>query len=153
MARPTKLTPEVKERIVKAVRAGNYPEVAAQSAGISKATYYRWMSVGEKAVSGIQREFYEAVRDAEADAEVEVVARILKAVPEEWRAGLALLERRHPERWGRRQAHEHTGPGGTPLNLRDSIFEDPATRKALNDALKTAGRARASGSGRAWSSD
>jgi hypothetical protein len=153
MARPTKLTPEVMDRIVRAVRAGNYPEAAARAAGISPATYYRWMKEGEKASRGIKHDFYEAVRQAEAEAEVEIVARIMKAIPDDWRAGMKFLERRHSGRWGRRQAHEHTGPGGTPLRLREEIFDDPETRKALNEALRAAGRARAGGSGGAGPSD
>ncbi len=47
MARPSKLTPEVSEKIVRAIRAGNYPAVAAAHAGIHAATYYRWMEHGE----------------------------------------------------------------------------------------------------------
>jgi transposase len=147
MARPTKLTPEVMERVVRAVRAGNYPEAAARAAGISPATYYRWMKEGEKASRGIKREFHDAIRQAEAEVEVEIVARILKAVPEDWRAGITFLERRHSGRWGRRQAHEHTGPGGAPLRLREELFNDPETRKALNEVLRHAGRARAGGAG------
>ena len=153
MARPTKLTKEVHQRIVAAVRAGNYPEPAARAAGIHPATYYRWMERGEKEGSGIYRDFYEDVRRAEAEAEVEIVARIRKEIPENYRAGIEFLERRYASRWSRRQAHEHTGPGGAPLRLREEIFDDPETRKALNDALRAAGRARASGSGGAGDSD
>ena len=47
MARPTKLTVEVRDRIVAAIRAGNYPEAAAQAAGISPSTFYRWLGRGE----------------------------------------------------------------------------------------------------------
>ncbi len=43
MARPSKLTAEVTERIVAAVRAGNYPSRRPARPGISPATYYRWM--------------------------------------------------------------------------------------------------------------
>jgi hypothetical protein len=143
MARPSKLTPEVQERIVAAVRAGNFYGPAAESAGISEATFYRWMKNGREAASGIQRDFYLAVRKAEADLEVEIVARLRKAAIEEWRAGLTLLERRHPDRWGRRQAHEHTGADGAPLRLGEVIIDDPETRKAFRETLRAAGRARA----------
>jgi transposase-like protein len=147
MARPSKLTPETKDRIVAAIRAGNYAEPAARSAGISEATYHRWMKRGERESKGIYRDFYEEVRRAEADAEVEAVARLRKAMPDDWRACLSYLERRYTERWGRRRAHEHTGAGGAPLRLAQVMFEDDETRKALDEALKAAGRARASGSG------
>ena len=46
--RPSKLTPEVQEKIVTAIRAGNYAQVAAVYAGIGERTFYRWMERGEK---------------------------------------------------------------------------------------------------------
>ena len=146
MARPSKLTPEVAERIIAGIRAGNYAEPSARAAGISPATFYRWLKAGEEAKSGACREFYEGVKQAEAQAEVEIVARLRKAVPEDWRAGLTILERRYSSRWGRRQAHEHSGPGGGPV-LREVIFSDPDTRRYLDDALRAAARARAGGTG------
>jgi transposase-like protein len=147
MARPTKLTPEVRDRIVAAVRAGNYYEPAARSAGISPATLHRWMEKGSKSASGIQREFHDAVKRAAAELEVEITARIRKAASEDWRAGLSLLERRHPDRWGRRQALEHTGADGAPLRIGEVMINDPETRKALRAALRAASDARASESG------
>jgi DNA invertase Pin-like site-specific DNA recombinase len=73
MARPTKLTPPVAERIVKAFRAGNYAEAAARSAGIGASTYYRWLERGEAEEVGIPRDLLEEVRRAEAEAEVHAV--------------------------------------------------------------------------------
>ena len=106
MARPTKLTPEVRERIEKAIRAGSYAQVAARSAGISSSTYYRWLERGAEEKRGIYRDFADAVEQAEADAEVHAAAVIRKAMSDDWRAALAYLERRHPERWRRREKLE-----------------------------------------------
>ena len=47
VARPTKLTPAVAERILSAIRAGNFMEVAARYAGISPSTLYRWLERGD----------------------------------------------------------------------------------------------------------
>src|SRR5262245_23417826 len=105
MARPTKLTPELREQIVQALRAGNYAEAACQAAGISASTYYRWMARGEQE-PGVYREFRVAVLQAEAVAEVHAVAIVRRAMGEDWRAALAYLERRHPNRWRRRQTTE-----------------------------------------------
>lgn len=143
MARPTKLTREVHERIVAAIRAGNYAEPAARSAGISEATYYRWMERGEKASTGIHRDFVDAVRRAEADAEVEAVARLRKAMPDNYRACLEYLERRYPKRWRRHQSTELSGPDGGPVSISEAMFEDPEIRKTFREALRQAGRARA----------
>jgi hypothetical protein len=132
VARPTKLTPEVSAKIVKAIRAGNYGEPAARSAGVSPATYYRWMKAGEKAGSGIQHDFCEAVRNAEADAEVEAVARIRVAMPNDWRAAAHYLERRYPDRWRRHETREHTGEA----RITTEQLADPETRKELREIAR-----------------
>ena len=46
--RTCKLTPELRAEIVKRVLAGNYPTVAAQSAGISQSSFCAWMAKGLK---------------------------------------------------------------------------------------------------------
>jgi transposase len=130
VARPTKLTPEVQDRIVAAIRAGNYAAPAARSAGVSEATFYRWMSRGERAKSGIYRDFHEAVRRAEADAEVHAVAVIRKEIADgDWRAAATFLERRFPDRWRRQQAIEHDGTHRLVVKTED--LADPELRKEL----------------------
>jgi len=47
MARRTKLHADVTEKIVSAIRAGNYAKIAAESAGISERTFYDWLQRGE----------------------------------------------------------------------------------------------------------
>ncbi len=102
MARPSKLTPEVQERICQAIRAGNYYEAARAYAGIGYSTFRAWMIKGEKAKSGKYREFMEAVTRAEHEAEARMVALWQKHMPEDYRAIRDFLERRYPERWGKR---------------------------------------------------
>ncbi|HEY4897587.1 MAG TPA: transposase [Solirubrobacteraceae bacterium] len=115
MARPTKLTPELQERIIKAVRAGNYAEAAARASGIAPSTYYRWLQRGTVEEHGAYRDFSEAVRQAEAEAEVHAVAILRRAMGEDWRAALAYLERRYPGRWRRHTSTELTGRDGGPI--------------------------------------
>ena len=95
MARPTKLTPDRKDRIVKAMGAGNYLEAAARSAGVHPSTVYRWLERAEQEAEGLYRDFAEDVRRAEAEAEVHAVAIVRRAMSGDWRAALAYLERRH----------------------------------------------------------
>jgi predicted transcriptional regulator len=132
MARPTKLTPEVAERIVNAIRAGNYAEQAARAAGISPATYYRWLKRGEREAGGIYHDFYEAVRSAEAEAEVYAVAIIRKAMGDDWRAAAHYLERRHPQRWRRHETREHTGEA----RVTTEHLADPKTREELREIAR-----------------
>ena len=120
MARPSKLSAEVRERIVTAIRAGNYADAAAQAAGISPSTYYRWMARGERERAGAFRAFREAVVRAEAEAEVHAVAIVRRAMAEDWRAAVAYLERRHAGRWRRQQTTELTGKDGGPIRTHSS---------------------------------
>ena len=53
------------------------------------------MEEGRSRSQGPQRSFYEAVKEAEAAGEVHAVAVLRKAAKDDWRAALALLERRH----------------------------------------------------------
>lgn len=141
MARPTKLTPEIRQRIVAAIRAGNYAEPAARSAGISAATYYRWLRRGERESRGIYSDFREEVRRAESEAEVHAVAVIRRAMPDDWRAAAHYLERRYPDRWRRRESLEHQG---TPrLVVTTDQLADPTTRKELREITRRIAGARA----------
>jgi len=104
-----KLTPELQSRVVTAIAGGSYKVIAAAYAGISETTFYRWMEEGERARSGVKREFWEAIRLAEAQAEVRNVLLIEAAAPTDWRAAAWMLERQHYERWGRKEVSHHTG--------------------------------------------
>jgi len=105
MARPTKLCPELQAKIVAAVKAGNYIETAAAYAGISKNTLYTWLRKGANADSrqSPYRRFHDALGEALAVAEVLDVATIRAASKKQWQAAAWRLERKYPERWGRKQ--------------------------------------------------
>jgi hypothetical protein len=103
--RPTKLTPEVQKKIVDAIRAGNYMETAAAYAGISKDTFYRWLKRGARAKSGIYKNFHDAVEKALAESEVRDVMIIANAAATDWKAAAWRLERKFPERWGKKSQY------------------------------------------------
>jgi hypothetical protein len=58
--RPSKLTPEIQDRICASLRAGNYACVAARLAGIAESTFYDWLEQGKRARSGRFSEFSES---------------------------------------------------------------------------------------------
>ena len=118
MARPTKLTPAIQDRLVVAIRAGNYAGVACASAGIAPSTYYRWRERGEHEPDGPYGQFLAALQIAEAEAEVHAVAVIRRSMQSDWRAAMAYLERRHPGRWRRQTSTELTGKDGGPIESR-----------------------------------
>ncbi len=145
MGRPTKLTKQVAEKIEAAIRAGNYAEAAARSAGIDPSTYYRWMERGEstKREDRPYREFREAIKKAEGEAEVHAVALVRKAMPDNWQAAMTYLERRYPDRWRRREAVELSGPDSEPVQIEvtDALLGDEA-RKAAASLRKRLAAAR-----------
>ena len=124
MARQCKLTPETQEKIVSAIAEGNYLETAAAIGGVSATTFFRWLQEGEQATAGLKRDFWEAVKKAEAEAEALRVSRISKAGKDgNWQADAWYLERRYPERWGKRIQQEITGKDGGPMQHEHSVRE------------------------------
>ena len=136
--RPTKLTPEVRDRIIEALRAGNYQDAAAAYAGIGPATFYRWMERGRAAdAEPDYREFREAVERARAEAEVRNVALVQRSAADgTWQAAAWFLERSYPSRWGRRERHEVTGADGGPV----ALTVDPETLESKVAAIIAARR-------------
>ena len=61
MARPTKLTPEVHEAIVDGINAGLTFRLSCARAGVTPATFYRWLEKGEAAQGGVFKEFCDTV--------------------------------------------------------------------------------------------
>lgn len=127
--RPSKLTPQVLESISAVLRAGNYVETAAAFAGIDKVTLYDWMRQGARArakghETGIYARFSHAIEKAMADAETVMTSAIFRAgrghedTPGQWQALAWLLERKHPDKWGRRQRLDIAGADDTePLRI------------------------------------
>lgn len=104
-----KLTPELIEEAAQLIRAGNYNETVCRYLGIDPSTFYRWLREGEQEESGLKNQFYHAIKRAEAHAEIRNVQIIQRAAaeaendPRLWTAAMAFLERKHPDRWGRRE--------------------------------------------------
>ncbi len=129
MPRPLKLTPDVQDRIVQAIQAGNYIEIAAQYAGVGKTTLYRWLSLAEDPdADEVYRHFRDAVESARSAAEVRNVALIQKAANDgTWQAAAWYLERTSWQRWGRRTMV--TGDAG------EAIKVEVDHRQTLRDVL------------------
>lgn len=112
MAKSQTLTPEVHERLVAAMRAGNYVETAAAYAGVSKQSVYNWLRIGARGEDEPHPDprtaacvaFAREARKAVAAAEIVDLARIDKAASKgAWQASAWRLERKFPEKWGRRE--------------------------------------------------
>ena len=134
--RKSKLTKELIEEAAKYIRAGNYACVVANYLGIGESTWYRWLSEGEQAKSGLKREVWEAIKKAEAVPEIRNVNIIQQAAEENWQAAMTYLQRRFPERWGRRDFQvngeiQHTGKDGDSISVESRINLDNLTEQEL----------------------
>jgi len=152
--RRTKLTPELQEIICGFIAKGNYINVACRAAGIAQRTYERWIARGEEEKSGRYVAFVAAIKKAEASAEQHCIDLIEGAAvgpvtttktvnkpnpdgqgtieevtetvaPGSWHAAAWLLERKYPDRWGRRDQIEH----GVTDNLQTILAEMKANRR------------------------
>lgn len=127
--RPTKLTPELQEEMIKVIQAGNYVETACAFVGLSKNTFYDWLKRAARETERLAKnprarmkkseapyvEFSDAVKRAQGQAEVRDVLLIAKAAEHVWQAAAWRLERKFPDRWGRRSPHEEVHKDQGPL--------------------------------------
>jgi hypothetical protein len=107
-----KFTSRRKNAIPRKMREGHYAKTAAETSGISEQTLYNWLKKGEHPDQYPEHAaFLEAYRKAEATAEERAIKAIQAAFPDDWRAAMTYLERRHPARWSRRASVDLTTRG------------------------------------------
>lgn len=170
--RPSKLNQELIDRILPVVLEGNYLETAAQAAGIDKTTLYRWLRKADDLMARavehlddaeleehganavydvldpsewVYLDFRHALKSAEAFAETELLRKALRRGAEQpWQAYVTVLERRHPERWRRRDSTsvEHSGEVRRTVEIVAPTDED---RSAVIRRLQEAGALDAAG--------
>ena len=104
--RPDDLTPEIHEKIVNLVRAGNYVETAAACVGIVKSTFYEWLKKGARKEEEKYIDFSNAIYKAQAESEARDVLTVSKATDKHWQAAAWRLERKFYEKWGRKDKME-----------------------------------------------
>lgn len=110
MGRKSKLTEATQQELYNAIAGGNTHETACALAGIATSTFYEWLTKGEEAKSGKFAHFHDVIKKAEALAEAKRIEIIRKAGEgkgdyagkADWKAAAWYLERRYPEKWGRR---------------------------------------------------
>ncbi len=128
--RPCKLTPAIQSKIVEYIHAGAYIETAAAAAGISKDTLYAWLRRGARGDGTRFREFSDAVERALAQAELRDLLIIGKAAQTQWQAAAWRLERKCPDRWGRKvriEPVERQDPQEFAQSVREALAQMRAT--------------------------
>lgn len=116
-----KLTPELIAKAEKLIASGNYVETACKYLCINKSTWYDWLNKAESR-GGIYIAFSNAIKKAEAEAEILAVSQIVLAGNETWQALAWYLERKYPDRWGKRERKDATDDSGIKA-LADAIRE------------------------------
>src|SRR5882724_6074296 len=89
--RPTKLTPELVEELLRYIRMGVTIKTACDAAGINDATYRRWV-VGSK-------DFCTEATRARSKGKIAILSQIL--ADKDWRAKAWYLERCYPAEFAR----------------------------------------------------
>lgn len=112
VGRPTKLTPKLQQEICASLLSGAYIETASALHGVTKQTLYEWFKRGNQGEAPYDG-FIDAVKRVEAQSETIAINRINTAAedPKNWTAAAWRLERKHPERWGRRDKVDLTIDG------------------------------------------
>lgn len=115
LGRPTKLTPEVGNAILRSIRLGNYVEIAARLNEVHPTTVFGWMRRGAKEKKGVYAEFFIALKKAQAQAEERLLLKIEAAAKKDWKAAAWRLEKMRPSVYKDRYRFELTGRGGRPI--------------------------------------
>lgn len=98
--KPTKLTPERMERIVKHIKNGNFLSNAFALEGVASSTGRMWLSKGAKEHKGRHAEFRRRVREAQAEMESDLLTGIrASAMGGNVRAATWMLERVDPYKY------------------------------------------------------
>ena len=129
MGRPTKLTEERQEALCNLLRRAISIEAACQIVGIDESLYYKWRKRGREELQRVAEDgrrrvrkdekpyvaFFKESTRAQGEAEQTLTKHWYNAANEDWRAAMELLQRKFPERWSKKQKHEHSGPEGGPM--------------------------------------
>jgi hypothetical protein len=136
------LTPEIQQRLVAAIKAGNYHHAACRFANVAYRTFTRWMAKGRKAKRGPFRDFRDAILRAEAEAETAAVAGWKASMPSHPAEYRHFLAKRWPQRWSEKRRLELMGQRGRlpRLDLNIGRAEDMTLEQVDNRLDELAGR-------------
>lgn len=120
----TILNKELVQRISNFMSTSVTLKTACLCAGVSASAYSKWIDRGrkdeEKGLTPDESVYvlllHETTR-AKARAEVRLGGIITKAAEKDWRAALAILERRNSKDWAKRNKHELLGEDGGPVEI------------------------------------
>jgi len=113
MPRPTKLTQEMHDAILKCIIAGLSYRYTCDYVGISENTFMEWRRTGEadeeKGENTIYSRLFREVKKAESSAILMRLKNINDASKESWQAAAWFLERKYPDDFGKKEKHDLGG--------------------------------------------
>lgn len=134
--RRTLLNEQMIERLVGAVKSGNYLDDSARYVGIGERTLFEWLAKGRQALDEaggdieavdedklLFAQLSQSLESARSYAVVRNVALIQKAAENSWQAAAWYLERTNPKKWGRHETVELTGADGGAIQVEVSAKE------------------------------
>jgi len=144
--RPTIITEKHIEDVTTAIQSGAYIESAAAFAGIHKDTFYAWLKRGARALAAVYSEktglhnrkripvderpyvaFSDAIKKAMGESELFDLGVITKAAKDgAWQASAWRLERKYPDRWGRKAHGKITLGEGEVESGKNGVPATPA---------------------------
>jgi hypothetical protein len=102
IGRPQAYSPEKAAKIIAAVRKGLPYKLAAAAGGVSFNTFARWRNDGSNPDGQPHfRQFLNQLREAEAEAAGRLLGLIEKSAKTNWQAASWILEKRHPDLFGK----------------------------------------------------
>lgn len=132
--RRTTLTLELQNNLVTLVQTGNYYQTACGYCQLPVSTFFLWMKRGEIELERLIKqqektgkhgkplvkeliylEFMEAIKNADAKAEVTAVMKVRQ--DKDWKAHMTFLERRWSKRWRRKDHHEFASDPENPVRV------------------------------------
>jgi hypothetical protein len=134
------LTAEVEKTITAYVRAGGYPHIAAEAAGISREVFEEWLHRGEAGRPAKYRRFVEKLRQAEAQARLNAEVAAFKDKPMDWLKAGPGKETAAKPGWSALAKPRAGAAKETPLMMRPDV---QAFLRALLQALEPHPEARA----------
>ena len=133
---PLERDPDTVQKLLAALADGNYRQTACRIAGIAPQTLYNAIKRADSGDAAAIA-FVEAVEKAEASAEGQIVQQWRSAInagPQYWAAAATFLERKAPDRWGRRQDDASVPRVVVQIGARDSDISVSVSAPRTDDA-------------------
>jgi hypothetical protein len=134
----SKLTPEVKSKILSLISKGVPQSLACYGAGITERTFFNWIAIGKDGGDNEYADLFQEIKKVESEFVSGLVSEI-REMPKGWQALAWILERRFWNDFGRRQLIEVNTDG----KIANITFNLPKHAKDVKGDLLTVDNAEA----------